>query len=183
MKRIARTRTKGGITRSQLPIWMQGVHNGKPIRQSLGTRSMREAVRQVAALEDPHAPPTQAGGGSGGGVQKTHSDAGARDAAQVWQRAEILFCLLRRSKARLHGRSCGRGLGRLSRDAQARAANVRQGAYDLGAVLFVLRRSEVDRGEPGEEDQGATQHQAARNRSLHAERDYAHPGGLRRDRQ
>jgi site-specific recombinase XerD len=34
---------------------MQGVHDGQPIRQSLGTRSMQEALRQVALLEAPHA--------------------------------------------------------------------------------------------------------------------------------
>jgi site-specific recombinase XerD len=37
------------------PLWMQGVHDGQPIRQSLGTRSMQEALRQVALLEAPHA--------------------------------------------------------------------------------------------------------------------------------
>jgi hypothetical protein len=33
---------------------MQGVHEGEPVRQSLRTRSMREAERQIAQLEDPH---------------------------------------------------------------------------------------------------------------------------------
>ena len=36
-------------TKCSCPLWMQGVHDGQPIRQSLGTRSMQEAVRQVAA--------------------------------------------------------------------------------------------------------------------------------------
>jgi site-specific recombinase XerD len=35
---------------------MNGTHNGEPIDQSLGTRSMQEAQRQIAALEDPHTP-------------------------------------------------------------------------------------------------------------------------------
>jgi integrase len=43
-------------TKCGCPLWMQGVHNGEPIRQSLGTRSMQEALRQVAQLEDPHTP-------------------------------------------------------------------------------------------------------------------------------
>jgi hypothetical protein len=34
---------------------VNGTHNGEPIDQSLGTRSMQEAQRQIAALEDPHA--------------------------------------------------------------------------------------------------------------------------------
>jgi site-specific recombinase XerD len=35
---------------------VQGVHHGEPIDQSLGTRALQEALRQVELLEDPHAP-------------------------------------------------------------------------------------------------------------------------------
>jgi site-specific recombinase XerD len=34
---------------------MNGTHNGEPIDQSLGTRLMQEALRQIAQLENPHA--------------------------------------------------------------------------------------------------------------------------------
>ena len=37
------------------PLWVQGTHDSEPVRQSLNTRSMQEALRQVALLEDPHA--------------------------------------------------------------------------------------------------------------------------------
>jgi site-specific recombinase XerD len=43
-------------TKCNCPVWMNGTHHGEPIDQSLGTRSMQEALRQVAALEDPHTP-------------------------------------------------------------------------------------------------------------------------------
>jgi site-specific recombinase XerD len=42
-------------TKCNCPIWVNGTHNGEPIDQSLGTRSMQDALRQVALLEDPHA--------------------------------------------------------------------------------------------------------------------------------
>src|SRR5215471_17219432 len=42
-------------TKCSCPVWMNGTHNGEPIDQSLGTRSMQEAQRYIAQLEDPHA--------------------------------------------------------------------------------------------------------------------------------
>jgi site-specific recombinase XerD len=35
---------------------MYGWRSGEPVRQSMGTRNLQEAYRQVALLEDPHAP-------------------------------------------------------------------------------------------------------------------------------
>jgi site-specific recombinase XerD len=38
------------------PLWMYGWRDGEPIRQSMGTRNLQDAYRQIALLEDPHAP-------------------------------------------------------------------------------------------------------------------------------
>jgi site-specific recombinase XerD len=50
-KRQGRSYTKCGC-----PLWVNGTHHGEPIDQSLGTRDMQEALRQVQLLEDPHTP-------------------------------------------------------------------------------------------------------------------------------
>jgi site-specific recombinase XerD len=38
------------------PLWMYGWRDGEPVRQSMGTRNLQDAYRQIALLEDPHAP-------------------------------------------------------------------------------------------------------------------------------
>jgi hypothetical protein len=45
MKRIAHKEQGRSYTKCNCPLWVQGVHKGEPIRQSLGTRSMQEALR------------------------------------------------------------------------------------------------------------------------------------------
>jgi len=43
------------LKKCSCPLWMYGWHDGKPIRQSMATRNLQLANRQITELEDPRA--------------------------------------------------------------------------------------------------------------------------------